>query len=176
MFDLEAAYWTLSTIAQVLVALVAFLGLLGVSRLDDSSRSREEARRLLFQIRDANMTAAQAGFDDDSLISMAALLEGRGRAGFTADQVAFARTQLQQALIGRATMSADLWKLAVSGLGTTAVCLLGLGFLPRIIPIESTDVSSIGALVYFVLVVSGTAWTFFNAGHLVFQALARPVR
>jgi hypothetical protein len=147
MFDLEAVYWTLSTIAQTMVALVAFVGFVAVWRLQGLDRQLDEARAML--------TRYAPGYHhtDQALLDLSAetmdmlndfpteeirdeFVRQQGVLKVAADRV----PKIRRALV---------W-LAGSGIVATALSLGLLAIAPRLVG-PAADLGEVAPIAFFLL-------------------------
>jgi len=134
MFDLEAVYWTLSTIAQTMVALVAFVGFVAVWRLQVLEQQRSEARRELWRF--TNYGPAPAEENSPEFVREQQLTIEAGE-----DRMPKIRTALA-------------W-LAGSGIIATALSLGLLAIAPRLVDTKrvAADLGDFAPVLFFLLFV-----------------------
>lgn len=119
MFDLEAVYWTLSTIAQTMVALVAFVGFVALWRLQVLEQKRDEwieTRTRTLALRHSVDTVRHQNrvieVTEGLVTKIRAALNRLARFGIVATALSLGLLAITPRLVGTERLAADLAVLA----------------------------------------------------------------
>ena len=173
--DAEAIFWTLSTVAQALVGLVALVSFIAIWRLQGIDLTRQECRASLLKVRaDPEQLESEYGLPDDQLIAWAEELSNDERDGQSSEIDSRRRVNLDRNVgtlkflnRNKTRICTGLPPVSVSGLATTVGAMVALPFTHGLVEYPVVGVIVVAAVL---IGVAATTWFAYQLLTVLFAA------